>query len=142
MMFRKLLAALLLLPALVFAQQSGNLSGVLLPSAARTAASVATIDQTNCCWKGGHVTINVTAYTSGNYTPVIQAKDPVSGTYYPVLSGTAISSTGITVLKVYPGIGAVQYGSTSDVLPKVWRVLLTGASSPSMTFSVGMFLEQ
>lgn len=137
-----ILAALLAVSLSASAQQLGNLSGTLLSSSARTATSVVTPDQTNPQWRGGHFIINVSAYTRGTYTPTIQAKDPASGTYYPILIGSAISSTGTTVLKVYPGITAVANGATSDILPRTWRLSFAGTSTPTMTFGVGMFLEQ
>lgn len=121
-----------------FSQQ--NSYSTVLASAVQTAATVNTSDQINASWAGAQVTINVSAYTSGNYTPHIQAKDPVSGTYYDVLVGPAISATGITILKVRPGIAVVSNGSAADMLPQTWRVQLIGLSTPSMTLSVGAFL--
>lgn len=135
-----LLSVSLLLPLRADAQLQ-NLATQILPSAARTAATVASADQTNSGWRGVHVVINVSAYTSGSYTPYIQSKDPVSGTYYNVLVGNAISATGVTVLKVYPGMATIANGAASDFLPRTWRVYFVGASSQSMTFSVGAFLQ-
>lgn len=111
----------------------------LLPSAARTAASVNTPDQTNCCWHGIYVIINTSAFTAGTYTPTIQGKDPVSGTYYTILTGAAINGTGLVVLKVLPGITAATNVAVLDALPRTWRLSLAG-SSASMTFSVGAYL--
>lgn len=122
--------------------QAGNLGSIVLPSAARTTAQVNSSDISNLTWSGVHVIVNVTAFVSGTYTPKIQGKDPVSGTYYDILVGPAIGATGATVLKVYPGITTVANGAASDVLPRVWRVQLNGAASQSMTFSVGANLQQ
>lgn len=121
--------------------QSNNIRGELLVSAARTAAEVVSADMLNTSWRGGHFVINVTAYTSGTYTPTLQGKDPISGNYYDLLVGAAIGATGMTVLKLYPGIGVVANGSASDILPMVWRLKLAGASTPSMTFSAAYHLE-
>lgn len=119
---------------------SGNIGATILTSAARTATPVNTTDQTNVAYSSAHIIINVSAYTAGNYTPHVQAKDPVSGTYYDILVGTAISATGITILKIGPGIGAIANGSAQDFLPKTWRVSMVGAGGQSMTFSIGAFL--
>jgi hypothetical protein len=120
---------------------TGNLTATILPSAARTAATVNSTDFTNNTWRGAHVIINVSAFTSGTYTPRIQAKDPISGNYYDLLIGPAIAATGTTVLKIYPGIVASPNAAASDILPRTWRVQVNGAATPSMTFSVSAFLE-
>lgn len=143
-MIKRLLRILVLAAALVAAPalaQLQNLATQILPSASRTAATVDSADQTNAGWRGVHVIINVSAYVSGAYTPYVQAKDPVSGTYYDILVGSAITATGITVLKIYPGMATISNGASADFLPRIWRVHLVGASTPSMTFSVGAFLQ-
>lgn len=122
--------------------QVGNLQSTILPSAARTAAQVNSADQNNLTWGGVTVIVNVTSFTAGTYTPKIQGKDPVSGNYYDILTGTAIGATGTFTLKVYPGITAAANASVSDMLPRVWRVQLNGATGQSMTFSVGANLQQ
>lgn len=123
-----------------FAQVT-NTSGSPLPLATYTAATVNSPDQLNYNYRGAHIIINVVTVTSGTYTPHIQAKDPISGLYYDLLVGTAISASGVTVLKVYPGIATLSNGSASDILPSVWRVQLIGASTPSMVLSVWSDLE-
>lgn len=108
---------------------------VLLASAART-ATVTGDDQVNMGHRGLHLVIDVTSVTSTpSITPTIQGKD-AAGIYYDILVGSAITATGTTVLKVYPGITAVANGAASDVLPAVWRVVLTHADSDSATYSV------
>lgn len=139
--FKKLLlVALLCLPLPALPQNTNNMAAQILASAARTAVTVNSGDQTNCCYPSVAVIMNVSAYTTGNYTPVVQGKDPVSSTYYDILVGPAISSTGITIIKVGPGIVPLTNASAADWLPRVWRVQIRGAASPSMTFSIGAFL--
>lgn len=113
----------------------------LLASAARTAATVSSADQTNPQWHSVQVIINVSAYTSGSYTPTIQGKDPVSGNYYTLLTGAALSGTGTTVLSVGPGVTAATNTAAGLYLPRTWRITFAGAATPSMTFSVGAVLE-
>lgn len=134
-LFVLLFSLLLFLPA--FAQQGqGNWYTVLFPSAAQT-ATVTTPSQTNANWRGIQLSVNITAYTSGTWTPSIQGWDPSSSTWYDILVGPALAATGKTVLKVYPGILPTPNGSASDMLPRTWRVVMTGASTPIATFSVG-----
>ena len=122
------------------AQQSpfAPLEVAIQASAARSEATFNVADQTNNgAWKGVQVIVNISARTSGSYTPHVQAKDPVSGNYYDLLVGTALNGTGTTVLSVYPGIAASANVSASANLPRTWRVQLIGASTPSMTLSIG-----
>lgn len=136
------IAALLILPALLGGEaRAQNTGGTLLPSLART-TTASSADIGNTSWRGAHVTINVTAFTSGTFTPTIQGKDPISGTYYTILAGSAIAGTGLTVLRVYPGITVAANLAVSDILPTVWRITVVGAATPSAAYSVGFRLMQ
>ena len=139
-MKRLFLAIVTLLLCTLASAQVSNQTVNPLPLASYTSNTVNSPDQTNYNFRGGHFIVNISSYISGNYTPHIQAKDPVSGVYYDVLIGTALSANGTTVLKVYPGIGVSANGSASDTLSLTWRVQLVGASTPSMTVSVDAFL--
>lgn len=117
-----------------------NIECTMLPSAARTTtAAVPSAVFTNGHWRGAHVIINVSAYTSGNFTPTIQGRDPTSGNFYTILAGTAISSATTAVLKVYPGLVAGA-NVANDILPTKWRVSVLGAGGPSATYSVSCSL--
>lgn len=109
-------------------------------SAARTATTNSG-DLDNGQHRGLHVVIDVTAVSA---TPsvvfTIQGKDEVSGAYYTLLASAAITGTGTTVLRVYPGLTASANLVANDVLPKTWRVLATHADSDSITYSVGACL--
>lgn len=134
-------SALMLTSALVMADTGTNWTSQILAPLARTTTPINSIDQVNANYKGAHIFINITNYVSGTYTVNIQEKDPVSGTYVTILSSAALGANGITVLKVYPGITAATNLSVSDILPRQWRVNLIGATTPSMTISVGALLE-
>src|SRR5258708_10411599 len=142
---KKLLAilALWLLPLLAFGQGSpGNFSAVLLPSAARTTTPVNSPYMQNIIFHGAHVVVNVTAFTAGTYTAHVQGKDVLSGNYYDICVGTAIGSVSTNIIKVFPGITASANVACGDILPRVWRVQLIGATGQSMTFSVSASLMQ
>jgi len=118
-----------------------NESLSVLPSVARTAATTSSTF-TNYAHHGAHVIVNVTvAATAGSITPTIQGFDEVTQAYYDLLVGAAITTTGVTVLKVYPGITAVANGSTSDFLPIKWRVSMAVATADSYTYTVSANLE-
>lgn len=123
----------------VHAQNTGK---VLLTSAARTAATVNTVDQLNVSGKGAVVVIDVTTFTSGTYTFTVQGRDPASGKYYTILTSAAIGSVSTVVLRVYPGLTAAANLVASDVLPTAWRVSAAGATTPNMVFSVGVMVVE
>lgn len=113
----------------------------VLASAARTAATVSsTFD--NYSRKGLHLLINVSvAATAGGITPTIQGFDEASQTYYDLLVGAQITTTGTTVLKIYPGITAVANGAASDFLPAKWRVSMAVADTNSFTYAITANLQ-
>ena len=114
-----------------------NTDITLLISAART-ATLDTAEQTNTHGRGCHVIINVTSITdTPSVVPKIQGRDPASGEWYDLLPGVAIIATGMTVLKVYPGIATIVNAAASDILPAHWRVRLEHADVDSITYSVG-----
>lgn len=115
-----------------------NYGEQVMASAARTATSQSD-EQTNRNARGCHVIVDVTAVTA---TPsvvfTIQGKCPVSNKWYDILVSAAITATGTTVLKVYPGIVAAANAAASDILPATWRVKHTHGDADSITFSVGV----
>jgi hypothetical protein len=116
-----------------FDRQRNNSEITVLASAART-ADTNSPDQTNYNWRGGHIIINVTVLTT-SVIPTIKGKDPISGTYYSLLVGSSIASTGITILKIYPGILAVANAAASDILPRTWRLEMDHLDATTMTYS-------
>lgn len=109
-------------------------------SAART-ETVNGSDNTNTSARGLHLVIDCTAVTA---TPsvvfTIQGKDAVSGKYYTILASAAITGTGTTVLRVFPGGTAAANLVANDLLPRTWRVIATHADTDSITYSVGASL--
>lgn len=109
-------------------------------SAARTATGNSG-DLYNGQHRGLHLVIDVTAIVS---TPsvvfTIQGKDDLSGQYYTILASAAITGTGTTVLRVYPGLTASANVTANDALPLTWRVLATHGNANSITYSVGACL--
>lgn len=121
-------------------QQRGNLDNiVVLPSAARTTTQTSA-DMTNYNHRGIIVVLDVTVPGTGSITLEIDAKDPVSGKYYAVLAGAAVTTTITNVYRVYPGLTAVANATASDVLPRTWRVKVTANNANSVTYSVGAML--
>lgn len=106
-------------------------------SAARTATPT-TVTQTNYRGeRGGHFVIVVTATAATpSVVPAIEGYSTAADAWYPILTGAAITATGTTVLRVYPGITAAANTAASDLLPQTWRLSMTHADADSITYSV------
>lgn len=94
-------------------------------------------DQTNATFKGIAVILDVTVIGTGNITLEIDAKDALSGKYYVLLTGAAVSSNSTNVYTVYPSIVNAANVSASNVLPKTWRIKVTANNGNAVTYSVG-----
>lgn len=106
----------------------------ILGSAART-ASVNTADYRADGHRGVVVLIDVTAIAA---TPsvVFTVQGKIGSTYYDMLASAAVTNTGQTILKVYPGITAAANASVSDILPESWRVKAVNGDADSITYSI------
>ncbi len=117
-----------------------NIQGTLLASAART-ATVSSSDITNQNCRGVRIFINVTVHAvSAAIVPTIEVKDPISGTYTAVATGASITTTGHTVITVFPGATVAANVTLSTHIGKVFRVTMTPGNSNSATYSVGYML--
>lgn len=115
--------------------EAGN-TVTVFSSSARTATENSSVF-TNEGYRGLHVVIDCTASSA---TPsvvfTIQGYSSLGDDYYTLLASAAITGTGTTVLKVYPGLTAAANTVASDVLPPQWRVIATHADADSITYSV------
>lgn len=101
-------------------------------------AGVNGLDMGGAQYKGAIVFIDVSAIsgTSPTLTVTVEGKSP-DGTYYTILESAAISSTGLTVLRIYPGLAASANTVANDVLPTLWRVKSAiGGTGPSVTANI------
>jgi hypothetical protein len=110
-------------------------------SAARTATPT-TFEGQKPPWARGLVlVIDVTAAAA---TPsvvfTIQGYSPLGDDAYTLLASAAITGTGTTVLRVYPGLTAAANLVASDVLPARWRVTAVHADADSITYSVAALM--
>ncbi|TDC63884.1 hypothetical protein E1258_09570 [Micromonospora sp. KC207] len=112
----------------------------LYAAAARTATPTAAQFGANG-GRGLHLVINVTAVTdTPSVVPTIDGYDAASNTWYNLLTGAAITATGTTVLKIYPGIATVAGAAASDVIPQTVRLVMTHADADSITYSAAAHL--
>jgi len=108
------------------------------PSTART-ATPAVVDLNTSKDVGIQVVIDVTAIAATpSVVPTISGVDPVSGSIYTLLTGAAITATGITVLQVHPEITSVANLSASAMLPQITRLTMAHGDVDSITYSVSV----
>lgn len=112
----------------------------IAPSAARAAtASFTGPDYTNPGYRGVKVYLDVTLDpAAASLTLTIQGKDPVSGDYHTLLASAAVAAvtTGPNVYQLFPGAAVTTNVSANTYLPRIWRVIVVGADTDSMTYSI------
>lgn len=111
----------------------------ILASAAQTLTQTSP-DYPNGYFRGVKVVLDMTVVGTGSVTVTIQGKDKTSGKYYTLLAGAAVITNVTNVYTVYPGIAVTTNVSANDVLPDIWRVVVTANNANSATYSVGASL--
>lgn len=110
-------------------------------SAARTASVDSDTFTNDLHARGLVLVIDATASAA---TPsvvfTIQGYSSLGNDYYTILASAAITGTGTTVLRVYPGLTAAANTVASDVLPTRWRVSAAAGDADSLTYSVQALL--
>jgi hypothetical protein len=71
----------------------------------------------------------------------VEAKNPFTGTYYPVLVSTPITMTGVVVLKINPGFPGQAAQVSADFLPAVFRLTATHLNVDAIDYSVTAMLQ-
>lgn len=134
----KLIKKLAIISVLAAAALCGNSHAsmtTILPLAARTATTTST-DITKTTEVGAHFILNATVVPGvDTITMKVQGKDNL-GNYYDLLVGTASATTGIVVLKVSPSITPAANASANDMLPDIYRIIVTHSAGTSFTYSV------
>lgn len=110
---------------------------VLLPSAVYAADQ--TSEARNNGNSGVHVILDVSSLEAGSpsVTMNIQAHDPGSDSWYPLLIGLAVTTVGTNVYKVGRGLVGVANAAAADGLPRRWRVFVDHADAQDIEYSVG-----
>lgn len=111
-------------------------SGGLTLTASTATTQTADLDN-NLGARGVTVYVKTTAIGTGSVTVTIQGKDKASGDYYTLLAGVAIVTNTTNRYTVYPGLTAAANVTASDVLPDVWRILVTANNANPVTATVG-----
>jgi hypothetical protein len=120
-----------------------NVDVTLLASAARTTTQTsADITVYNC--QAIIVTLNISASGGAiSLTPTINYKDPASGTYATMLTGTTVAATGMTTYVIDPRLvsGTPPWTKTVPAaIGRVIQIVITVGNANSQTYSVGYTL--
>lgn len=116
--------------------------GKVVNITAAGAGTFNTNDLQNVNASGLTVVVDITAITgtSPTLTVTIQGKDVASGKYYTILAGAALTATGTTVMRIYPGIIQANTNVIASLLVPEWfRISYTiGGTTPAVTATVGV----
>jgi hypothetical protein len=93
-------------------------------------------DYAEAARRGGHFVIDITAGAALSLTPTIDGFDKASGKFYNILTGTALTGVGTTILRVYPGLVVAANATVNDLLPQVWRFVMTHGNATAATYTV------
>ena len=83
------------------------------------------------------VVLNMSNVGTGSVTLEIQGKNAVSNTYYPILTGAAITTNSQNRYRVGTDIPAVANSIAQDYLPRIIRIVVTANNANTATYSVG-----
>lgn len=123
-----------------FDRMRTNLDNISLVASASYTTTQTGTDQTNYNHRGLIVTLDMTTVGTGSVTLEIDMKDPVSGKYVALLTGSAVTTNVTNIYTVYPGNTVSANVSVSTILPRTWRVKVTANNANAATYSVGASL--
>ena len=111
-----------------------NLTANVFTSSVRSTTTTSS-EIVNYSYRGLHLVINVTSVPgTDTITPKIQGV--ANDISYDILIGSPISTTGLTIIKIYPGISAIANVSANDILPNKWKVIMTHSAGTNFTYTV------
>lgn len=115
-----------------------NRSASLKTLTAAAAGTYTSDDQLNVSGRSVQVIFDATVATTTSAVLTIQGKDPVSGKYFTLLAGAAVTTVSTNVYTVGPGATVTANVGANASLPLVWRVsiVVTGGAS-ALTATVG-----
>lgn len=114
----------------------------VLTSASRTTTQTsADYENPNGC-QILQVLLNVTSAGTGSITVTIDGKDNLSGTYYNLLTGAAVTTNSLTRYRVHAGMAAAANLVVRDLVPKTFRIVVTANNANAITYSVAYLLAR
>lgn len=112
-----------------------------LSSAART-ATTSSAALTYYAIKGLQIWLKVTAITATpSITLSVECQNPIDGTYMTLCTFAAVTTVSDNLYQIYPGL-ASSGNSFNGLVSRVFRITVTHADADSITYSVGLSIEQ
>lgn len=122
--------------------QRGTGLGTLITHTAASAGVTSPVFGTNM-GLGLLVFINVTAISGTTPTFTVTLKgliDEAATNSYTILASAALNATGLTVLRIYPGLTAAANLTANDVVPGYCQIVTAiGGTTPSVTATVSVY---
>ena len=122
--------------------QRGTSLGTHITHTAASSGATGPIFPTNM-GAGLLVFINVTAISGTSPTLTVTLKGSIDGSAtatYTILASAAITATGLTVLRVYPGLTASANLTANDVVPGWCQISSAiGGTTPSVTATISAY---
>lgn len=116
-----------------------NLNTSILASGARTTTQTSA-DQTNPNHRGIKIVFDVTSGTGLSLVLTLDDKDLNSAKYSNILTSAAITGVSTTVFRVFPGATAIAGLTVSDIIARLFRIVVTAGNATSATYSVSYSL--
>jgi hypothetical protein len=110
----------------------------ILESLSRTITNSTVLRNENM--PGGHFVLDVTTVGTGSITLSIDGFDAVSGKWYNILTGAAVTTNSTNVYRVYPGLTAAANAVVSDIIPHQFRATVTHNNANAVVYSLGASL--
>lgn len=123
-------------PGNLTGQNADQKNGVILPSAARAAATYTTDEYFAPDVNGLRLYIDITNANGGTVTVTVQGKDPVTGNWVAIGTSAALNSNATTIFTIAPGVTETANVDIGDPLPVSWRLSVV-VGTAIVTFSIG-----
>lgn len=117
--------------------RTGNVDNIVVHALAAHTTTQTSSDHNNNNHRGAFFVLVVTSAGTGSITLSVQGKDPVSGNYFTLLTGAAVTTNSTNLYTVYPGATVAANAAVSIPVPHTWRVVVTANNANTITYSVG-----
>ena len=122
--------------------QRGTALGTLITHTAASAGVTGPTMSTNM-GLGLLIFVNITAITGTTPTLTVTLKgmiDEAATASYTILASAALNATGLTVLRVYPGLTASANVTANDVVPGYCQIVTAiGGTTPAVTATISVY---
>lgn len=115
--------------------ERGQDSETIAASAARTVTTTFG-NFVNSNWRAAHFILDVTAGAGIDIEFELQARNQTTAGFYPLLTSAAIVATGVIVFKIGIGFTPVANLTANDLLPYIFRVVMTHNNANAVTYSI------